>query len=364
MEETPLYRQIVEEIRQDILQGRLKAGDRMPPIRQMTTRWGCTPGTVQRAYHELAEQGLVSSRAGQGTHVTNSGGLIDDTPLRRAALVHRAQAFLLEVLTAGYSTSEAETAMRLALDQWRALSTQEKPPPLGVLRFAGSHDLALAWIAAHFGEIAEGYSLELQFSGSLGGLIALVEGKADVAGCHLWDAETDCYNTPFVQRLFPGQKVALLGLAQRRLGLMLPAGNPQGIKGLSDLRRAGVRFVNRQAGSGTRVWLDAALRREGIRAEQIEGYEVERLTHSEVARMVAEGEAEASFGLQTAARAFGLEFIPLVSERYDLAIPEARYNTWPVQKLAEWLSSLPARQAIAELGGYDTSSSGRLEWVY
>jgi molybdate-binding protein/DNA-binding transcriptional regulator YhcF (GntR family) len=364
MEDSHLYQQIVSAVRQQILSGSLQPGDRLPSIREMTAEWGCTPGTVQRAYHELSLQELVVSRPGQGTHVIHQlPHERDDTPLRRASLVHRAQSFLLEVLTAGYTTGEVETALQLALDQWRVIAEQPSPPIQGKLRFVGSHDLALAWIAAHFSEIAPAYSLELQFSGSLGGLIALAEGKADLAGSHLWDEETDSYNIPYVRRLLPGQRVALLTLAQRRLGLITPAGNPGKVLGLTDLQRAGLVFVNRQSGSGTRVWLDAALHRAGISTAKIRGYDDARSTHSEVARAVAEGKADAGFGLQTAALAFGLDFIPLVSERYELIIPEATYNHPAMQQLAGWLAKNPAHQAIAELGGYETGATGKVEWV-
>ena len=364
MEEIHLYQKIVSAIRQEILSGRLQPGDRLPSIREMTVEWGCTPGTVQRAYHELVGQELVVSRPGQGTHVVHKlphGS--DDTPLRRAALVHRAQAFLLEVLTAGYTNEEVETALRLALDQWRVISEKPSPAIQGKLRFVGSHDLALAWIAAHFQEIAPHYSLELQFAGSLGGLIALAEGKADLAGSHLWDEETDSYNISFVRRLLPGQRVALLALAQRKLGLIVPAKNPANVQRLADLQKPAVVFVNRQPGSGSRVWLDAAMRRGKIDTGAIRGYDDERLTHSEVARAIAEGEADVGFGLQTAALVFGLDFIPLVTERYDLILPEATYNNPAIGKLAKWLNSTSARLAIAELGGYDTDDTGKLEWI-
>jgi molybdate-binding protein/DNA-binding transcriptional regulator YhcF (GntR family) len=364
MEESHLYQQIVNAIRQQILSGRLQPGDRLPSIRETTAEWSCTPGTVQRAYHELAMQELVVSRPGQGTHVVHQlPRQRDDTPLRRAALVHRAQAFLLEVLTAGYTTGEVESALRLALDQWRVIAEQPSPAIQGKLRFVGSHDLALAWIAAHFSEIAPHYSLELQFTGSLGGLIALAEGKADLAGSHLWDEETDSYNIPYVRRLLPGQRVALLTLAQRRLGLITPAGNPKGVLTLADLQRPGLVFVNRQSGSGTRVWLDAALHRAGIPTANIAGYDDARTTHSEVAQTIAEGEADAGFGLQTAAYAFGLNFIPMVSERYDLIVPETTFDQPAMQQLAVWLAERPAHQAIAELGGYETGETGKVEWI-
>jgi molybdate-binding protein/DNA-binding transcriptional regulator YhcF (GntR family) len=363
MTQIPLYQKIISAVRQDIFTGRYRPGDRLPSIRAMTEEWSCTPGTVQRAYHELVEQGLVISRPGKGTHVVQVRSVSDGTPLRRASLVNRAQSFLLEALTAGYSPEEVETAIRLALDEWRVVNEEEHPPVAGKLRFTGSHDLALAWIAAHFSEIVPGYTLELHFTGSLGGLIALAEGKADLAGCHLWDQESDSYNFPFVRRLLPGRRVLLLSLAWRRQGLIAPPGNPKDLHQLADLQRSGLRFANRQPGSGTRVWLDAALHTAGIPSEKIQGYAQVLHTHSEVARAVAEGRADVGFGAETAARAFGLAFEPLLSERYDLVIPGNCAHFQAVEQLADWLASETAHQAISELGGYDTKETGNLIWI-
>ena len=368
MEEQHIYQKIVAAIRQEVLAGQLRPGERLPTVRQAAADWGCTVGTVQRAYAELAHQGLVVSRSGQGTRVVEKPANQDETPLRRALLFHRAEAFLLETLTAGYTPAEVESALRLALDQWRTISTTPQPTEEGVLRFAGSHDLALTWLAAHFpaGEASANvprFILQLGFTGSLGGLIALQQGRADLAGCHLWDEATDSYNAPFVRRLLPGRRVALLTLAYRRQGLILPAGNPLGIVSLEDLARPGLRFANRQPGSGTRVWLDAALHRLSIDPSLIRGYDLERMTHTDVARAIAEGQADAGLGLQTAAISFGLDFIPLIIEPYDLVIPAENLTLPGIQRLRSWLSSAQARQALSELGGYETAHTGELAWV-
>ena len=363
MEETYLYHQIADSIRRRILQGALKPGDRLPSVREMTAQWSCTIGTVQRAYQELASQGLVTSRAGQGTHVVDHIPDQDDTPLRRAALVHRAEAFLLEVLTAGYAAGEVEDAVRQALDRWRAVTQQVVSPAANLLRFSGSHDLAVAWLATHFAEIAAGTILQLNFTGSLGGLIALTEAKADLAGCHLWDQETDTYNAPFIRRVLPGRRVALVTVAHRRLGLIVPAGNPAKIRGLADLAHRQARFVNRQAGSGTRVWLDVELHRLGISSEKIVGYKDEKMTHSDVARAVAEGQADVGIGLGAAALAYHLDFVLLTRERYDLVIPEENFVSPAVQRLLEWLKGKEARDLFMNLGGYEGIDSGTVEWV-
>ncbi len=365
MDKTPLYLQIADAIRQDLLAGRLHPGDLLPPVREMAARWNCTPGTVQQAYKELAQLGLVVSRAGQGTRVGAALPAADpgQGPLRHAALVHQAEAFLLEVLAAGHTPAAAESAFRTALDRWRAMSQEVSGATATVLRFVGSHDPAISWLASRFPQLCPGCTLEVAFPGSLGGLIALAEGKADLAGSHLWDAESDTYNAPFVRRLLPGRRVALLTLARRRLGLIAPPGNPAGLADIADLARPGVRFVNRQRGTGTRVWLDAQLARQGILSEAIAGYDREASTHAEVAGAVAEGRADAGLGVEAAALTYGLGFVLLTTERYDLVIPAAAWETAPVQALSAWLHTEGARAAIDVLGGYETAETGQVVWV-
>jgi molybdate-binding protein/DNA-binding transcriptional regulator YhcF (GntR family) len=363
MEENYLYRQIADSVRRQILQGEIKPGERLPTVRKMMANWGCTIGTVQRAYQELAAQGLVTSRAGQGTRVVEKPPREEDAPLRRAALIHRAEAFLLEVLTAGYSPVDVEDAVRQALDRWRAVREQSPAVAVNTTRFVGSHDLAVAWLATHFGDILPGHTFEVYFAGSLGGLIALVEGKADLAGCHLWDEESDTYNLPFIRRLLPGRRVALVTLAHRRMGLIVPPGNPRNVQGLSDVAWAGLRFVNRQPGSGTRVWLDATLHRLGIAALDIQGYTEQKMTHSEVAQAVAEGQADVGLGLEAAAHLYGLGFVPLTLERYDLTVPEEKMEHPAIRGVMDWLASENARQVLSQLGGYDWQATGQVEWV-
>ncbi|MDR3574833.1 MAG: substrate-binding domain-containing protein [Anaerolineaceae bacterium] len=363
MEQLHLYQQIAESIRLEIVQGHLKAGDSIPSVRAMTTRWDCTPGTIQRAYRELAGQGLITSRPGQGTKVTKNLLPIETTPLRRAGLVNRAEEFLLEVLSDGYNPFEVEQAFRLALDRWRAVEKSPINQPTKTLMFIGSHDPAVVWLSEHFSETEKQYSLQPSFTGSLGGLMAIAEGKADLTGIHLWDEETGEYNIPFVRRLLPGQKVALLNLSNRRMGLIVAAGNPKGIKSLIDLVNPDVRFINRQSGSGTRVWLDAVLHRMGINSQNIHGYNEEKLTHSETARCIAEGKADAALGLQTAALSYGLDFIFLTLERYDLVITDTNLKLAPFQALRNFLLDPDIKNEIAALGGYETSRTGEITWV-
>lgn len=364
MDETPLYQRISAAIRQEILDGKLLPGQRLPALREVTQRWHCTPGTVQRAYRDLAERGLALSRPGKGTFVVGGAPLERAAPLRRASLVHRAETFLLEALTAGHSTDEIEQAVRMALDRWRVVQPNPmEAAPEKTIRFSGSHDPAVSWLAEHFSQVSTGGRLVPQFSGSLGGLIALAEGRADVAGSHLWDEPSDSYNAPFVRRLMPGQRAALVHLAYRRLGLILPAGNPYGIRKFSDLAMPGLRFINRQPGSGTRVRLDAALRKAGVDSNQINGYAREALSHSEVARAVAEGSADCGFGLETSALAYQLDFVFITREEYHLVIPARQLERPVVTALIERLAEPAVKSALAALGGYDTSRSGQMEMI-
>jgi molybdate-binding protein/DNA-binding transcriptional regulator YhcF (GntR family) len=363
MEEKPLYLQIIESIRDEIISGALKAGDPLPSVRQMTTRWKCTTGTVQRAYQELAHQRLINSRPGIGTRVTSSLPPESETPLRRAALIHRAEAFLIEALNSGHNVGEIEQAVRVALDRWKVVQVFSSPAPEKTLRFEGSHDLAIAWIASHFGEIVPGWTLQLNFKGSLGGLMSLAEGKADIAGCHLWDDSSSTYNLPYIRTLFPNRRMAKITLAYRRLGLILPHGNPLGLKSLADLPKPEVNFINRQIGSGTRVWLDSQFEKMGIDPKKIKGYGSVRSTHTEVAQSIAGGTANAGIGLEGSAMHYGLDFIFLTQEPYDLVTTATMFNQPEIQMLWEWLKIKEDQKILSDLGGYRVEDTGKIQWV-
>jgi molybdate-binding protein/DNA-binding transcriptional regulator YhcF (GntR family) len=365
LEDSVLYHQIADAIRGDILAGRYQPGDRLPSVRKLCAVWNCTPGTVQRAYNELAREGLLVSRAGRGTQVAGTVPRAKAQAygtLRRANLVNRMETALLEALTAGYDLDEVRQAMDLAMDRWRVLKTEKEDRPAQTLRFAGSHDMVMNGIAqVFFGRLVPEVTLRLNYNGSLGGLIALAEGTADLAGCHLWDAESDRYNLPYVRRLLPGQEATVVTLAHRRIGLITAPGNPQQVRGMADLTRPGIRFVNRQPGSGTRVWLDATLSRLGIDPRQIAGYADERLTHSDVARAVAEGVAHAGLGLETAAAAYGLDFAFLNRERYDLVLLAETAQQPAVRQLFAWLGSADGKQFVSRYPGYESQETGAVQ---
>jgi putative molybdopterin biosynthesis protein len=218
--------------------------------------------------------------------------------------------------------------------------------------FSGSHDLALEKIGA---QIADHLTLLTLPVGSLDGLVNLRQGLCQVSGAHLLDKSGE-YNAPFVRHLFPDRTMNLVTLAYRTQGLMLAPGNPKGVRGAADLARAGLRFINRNPGSGTRLWLDGELERQGILPESIDGYERVVNTHTECARAIASGEADATLGLQASAQQHNLEFTPLFEERYDLVLPREQENT--LAPLLEHIQTAAFRRDLKALTGYNTSHSG------
>jgi molybdate-binding protein len=336
----------------------------------MAQAWTCTPGTVCRAYAILADEGLVVGRPGKGTLVAPNPIHPQAQEWKWAMLVNRAESFLLEALSNGHQAAEAETAMVVAISRLNALQTKLVPDPPSAkpafehqIRFAGSHDMIIDILARMLEKRADHAHLSIEYIGSLGGLIALSRNEADLAGIHLWDKTTDTYNAPFVQRTLPGQSVVLLTLAYRVQGLILPPGNPMQITSLDDLTREDVTFVNRQSGSGTRVWLDTQLVRIGIEPKRVNGYLNEAKTHFDVARAVAEGHASVGLGIHSAAKSFGLAFIPLTKERYDLVIPEPEWARSEVKALVEVIRSDELKEAVGKLGGYDVSDTGVESWI-
>jgi putative molybdopterin biosynthesis protein len=220
--------------------------------------------------------------------------------------------------------------------------------------FSGSHDLAVEEIARRFAKHILVLSLPV---GSLDGLINLRQGLCQVSGAHLLD-ESGEYNKAYVHRFFPDRKMELVTLAHRTQGLMLSPGNPKRIRHFADLARPGVRFVNRNAGSGTRLWFDAELKKAGGSSTAIRGYDHIVNTHTEAAFLIETGKADAAIGLQAAAHGHGLDFIPLFEERYDLVLP--REHEKALSPILDYLQAVDFRKSLASLTGYNTAHSGEL----
>ena len=222
----------------------------------------------------------------------------------------------------------------------------------------GSHDLTLDLLA----QFLAGQNRRLASAnvGSQGGLIALRRGEAHLAGSHLLNPETGEYNISYIRQYMPGIAVRVIALVGRAQGLIVKRGNPAGIRGLADLTRPGIRFVNRQRGAGTRVLLDYHLSSLAVSPELIAGYDQEEYTHLGVAAAIASGRADCGLGIAAAAQALDLEFIPLFQERYDLVIPKQFAEGDLLAPLFRVLADTRFRTAVSRLPGYDVSVMGTL----
>lgn len=224
----------------------------------------------------------------------------------------------------------------------------------------GSHDLILDVISDLMPAQFPGNYLSSTHVGSMGGLMALKRGEAHLAPTHLLDEETGEYNVPILRRMF-SEPMALVKGVDRIQGILVQKGNPLGIRGISDL--AGVNYVNRQRGAGTRVLLDYKLKQAGIDPASIRGYDREAATHMAVAAAIAGGSADAGMGIESAARAMGLDFIEVGPEEYDFAVP-VRFLTLPhVQRFLEILKSGEFEKRLEKLGGYSLRQTGRILYL-
>ncbi len=230
----------------------------------------------------------------------------------------------------------------------------------------GSHDMTLDVLADQLRRLRPELSLASSNVGSYGGLLALQRGEAHLAGSHLLDEETGQYNIRTIRELGLSRDsghpdgVVLLRFVGRVQGLIAPAGNPQGITSLQDLVRPGVSFINRQRGAGTRVLLDYELAKLGIRRRQVQGYERQEYTHLAVAAAVKSGTASCGLGILAAARALGLDFVPLFNEQYDLVIPRRFYHDEWLAPLLAVIRSPEFAATVDALGGYDTAGIGEV----
>lgn len=229
------------------------------------------------------------------------------------------------------------------------------------LVFIGSHDNTLDILADLLAGHRPWIGMSSAHVGSMGGIMALRRGEAHVAGVHLLDENTGQYNVPFIQRLLPDLPLDLINLTHRQQGLLLPRGNPKGIRGFQDLARGDVRFINRQRGAGTRLLADRQLREIGLSPDRVTGYGHEEYTHMGVAAAVSGGTADTGLGILAAAVAMDLDFLPVARERYDLIVPRTYREDPRVLALLELIRTSEAfRREVEALGGYDLSDCGRV----
>ena len=196
--------------------------------------------------------------------------------------------------------------------------------------------------------------------GSMGGIMAIRRGEAHAAGCHLLNTENGTYNTSFIKKYFPRGGVKLIRCVGRQQGLMVAKGNPLNIQKFADIAKEGLRYVNRQKGSGTRILTDYLCKQENLDTAAIYGYDREELTHTSVAAQIVSGSADAGMGIYSAAKLYDLDFIPICIEEYDLIIPDHAWDTPQVQAMLATLKSAAFREKILSLGGYTVETPGEI----
>lgn len=307
-----------------------------------------TRASMSRKVHSsIGEDEFLRVRLGR------VGGSTVATPIQRGAGVVMSLVRADGIVTIPRFSEGVDAGEAVDVELLRPIESLDK-----TLVVIGSHDVTIDLIASELRRIDPRLTLASSNVGSLGGLLALRRAEAHLAGTHLLDEETGEYNVSFVRRHIPNEDVILVTLAHRVQGLIVPPANPKSIESLNDLTRGDVRFVNRQRGSGTRVLLDYLLSREGIAPEDVAGYEREEFTHLAVAAAVAGDAADVGVGVLSSARALGMDFVPLSTERYDLAIPKRHYESVLLAPLLSLIGSEDFKRQIHALGGYDTTSTG------
>ncbi|MFP4571685.1 MAG: molybdopterin biosynthesis protein [Desulfobacterales bacterium] len=285
------------------------------------------------------------------------GGRIVATPLSRGA----------GTIT---SITEADGIIRIPADKEGIREHEKTPVRLlksrqsveNTIVAVGSHDNTIDVIADMIRAKSSRFTLSSSHVGSMGGLMAVKNGLCHFAGSHLLDENDGSYNISYIRRYLSDTPVLLVRLAEREQGFIVAPGNPKNIFGIEDLTRDNILFINRQAGSGTRVLLDYQLRGAGIDPDSIKGYEKEEYTHMAVAAAVLSQSADAGLGIRAAAKALGLDFVAMATESYELVIPEKFFNTDRIEVLLEVIRSEEFIARVNSMGGYNTQNTGKIVW--
>jgi molybdate transport repressor ModE-like protein len=295
--------------------------------------WG-----LLRDGEKLFGQPLIQSGRGRGTNLTALSEKL-------VWADHRINARLSPLLESLASELEGELSKM----------TLEK---LNIIRMSASHGFAVAALLLQM--IEAHLPIELNYRNSTDAVTALARRECDLAGFHVPLGKYQAAAFATYSHWLDADTHCLIQLATRTQGLFVAPGNPYNIVSLNELRNQGVRFVNRQAGSGTRKLLTLMLQDENISCKDISGFESAEFTHSAVAAYIASGMADVGFGVQTAAQRFNLEFIPMVQERYFFALPLASMNQPLIKAILDIIRSPVFHATINGLAGYQAQATGEI----
>jgi putative molybdopterin biosynthesis protein len=325
-------------------------------VQPLLSKWlGRTPFQRQTITADITRK--VNSPAGDDEYLRVAVGYVGDkalaAPLSRGSgvITSLVRADGLVIIPRGIQGLQAGEQVRVQLLR----SLEELKNTIFVI---GSHDLTLDLLSQFLSPTQR--RLASVNVGSLGGIMALKRGETHLAGSHLLHPESGEYNLPYIEQYLPGRTIRVVTLVGRTQGLFLAKGNPKKVKGLEDLMRSDISYVNRQVGAGTRILLDYHLSRIGLQPEQVSGYDHEEYTHLAAAVVVASGRADCGLGIEAASYALDLDFLPLYKERFDLLIPEEFTRSELLTPLFELLDDPRFQRAVSERPGYDISEMGRV----
>ena len=229
----------------------------------------------------------------------------------------------------------------------------------GALVLCGQ-DASLDVIANQVSALPGASQILRSYAGSYNSLNMLYHGHVDIATSHLWDEETKTYNLPYITKLLPGQRVLVVRLFGRTIGIYTAKGNPLQIHSIEDLRRSDITMINREKGSGTRILLDEKLKAYGISPDSIRGYQNECSNHISIAGTVARGEADFGMGTESATRQVpNVDFLPIQQEWYDMVLLEKNRRLPAFAMLLDYVASPRFQQELSQMGRYDFSQTGR-----
>ena len=230
------------------------------------------------------------------------------------------------------------------------------------IHIIGSHDLSLDVLRDMINTHHTGVDIISTHTGSLSGIMAMSKNIAYACTTHVLDEKEKTYNIPAIQKYLHDKPCTLIHIAKRLQGLLVRKENPENIKGIKDLSRPDVKFINRQSGSGTRILLDALLKDGGIEKHQINGYDKEESTHTAVGILVREGIADTGIAIYSIAKVFSLDFIPLAEEDYDLLVNKEFVGDRRFKLLMDLINSDEFKQRLEQLGGYNTKETGKIKY--
>lgn len=317
-----------------------------------------------------ASSSLTAAVAASGISYRTAWGLLRDTQRRLGVplvLLERGRGASLTALGRQWVRAQRVATERvsrifpaLAIEVGPPARPLDQPTPLP-LRIAASHDLVLANLTDVLPPSA--IELEIAVMGSLHALNEFAAGRVDLAGFHAPVGRLALRERAAFLHTLHSRRDRLIRFVDREQGLILPRGNPAHVRNLRDVARRGLRFVNRQRGSGTRLIVDAMMADQRLAASAIHGYANEEFTHAAVAATVASGGADAAFGLRAAAAEYGLAFVPLVRERYFFAVRRVALDKPAVKRLIEALGSPAFVRHVRRFPGYHPAAAGTVSEV-